>query len=137
MPFTVNGIGTGLVAASKRRKVDGHTQFDAIEALLVFYLPVAPYKTIHVVSEQGSQYRSLPLRMSSRIVTKAFLNRWGNILAIFGSLLFVVMTYAAATMQRPFTTGDAIFLAVTGAAGAGRHRLQTAVVANGQARPAR
>ena len=110
MPFTVNGIGTGLVAASKRKKVDGQTQFDAIEALTVFYLPVIPYKAVHVVSEQGDRYQSLPLRMSGRITTKAFLNRWGTILAFFGGFLFVTMLVVVAIMERPFKMEDAFFL---------------------------
>lgn len=84
------------------------------------YLPLIPYKALHVLSigagkgAFSEQYQFVPLRMSARIVLKAFLNRWGNVLASFGLLLFSISMYASVTMSRPVNRSDHIFLTVTG-----------------------
>jgi hypothetical protein len=110
MPSSVNGIGTGLIAASRKRKNDGQTQFDAIEAGMFVYLPLVPYKALHVLDIQGQQYRFVPLRMSSRLVLRAFLNRWGNALAIFGGIASGAGAYAMSTMTRPMNDTDRRFV---------------------------
>jgi hypothetical protein len=91
MPSSVNGVGTSLFAASRKRKNNGQTQFDAIEAMMFMFLPVVPYKALHVLNIQpdessalGKRYRSIPLRMSSRLVFRVFLDCWGNFVALVG-----------------------------------------------------
>ena len=53
MPFSMNGIGTGLFAASRKRKNNGNTQFDALEAGMFAFLPLIPFKALHVLTMQG------------------------------------------------------------------------------------
>lgn len=119
MPYSINGIGTGLVAASKKRVVEGHVQFDAIEALVVFLCPLVPYKVVHVLSiwnsGEGEEYQSMKLRFAPRLIIKAFLNRWGNVLSVFGAATGGIAGIAFATMQRPFNDTDANVLVVCGA----------------------
>jgi hypothetical protein len=119
MPYSANGIGTGLVAASRKRKNEGLTQFDAIEAGMFLYLPFLPYKALHVLDIRPDakemdceQYQFVPLRLSTRLVLKAFLNRWGNVLGCFGAFVLCIAGWATATMERPFARGDRIFLTV-------------------------
>ncbi len=120
MPSSVNGFGTGLVRASRKRTVGEHTQFDAVEALMLAYLPVIPYKAIHVFSiwqagyeKQG--YRSVPLRITGRLVLKAFLNRWGDGLCLIGGGMLAIFGLIILTVDRPFNQTDADFLITLGA----------------------
>jgi hypothetical protein len=111
MPWSLNGIGTGIVPASKKRTIDGHTQFDAIEAVLFLYLPLIPYSVIHVLSLEdtavlGQQYQSFDLRDSPRITRKAFLNGWGNVLLFVGLIGLPIMGYSYAMMNRPMEQTD-------------------------------
>ena len=115
MPYSVNGIGTGLVAASRKRVVEDCTQFDALETLMVFYCPILPYRAVHVLAlwneAADERYHSICLRFAPRLITKAFLNRWGNVLAAFGALLGGLSGYAFATMDRAVNQADIAFLA--------------------------
>jgi hypothetical protein len=122
MPSSVNGCGTGLFAASRKRKHEGRTQFDAIEALMFCYLPFVPYRALHVLDIQAvkdftckEQYQFVPLRMSFRLILKAFLNRWGTCLGLFGGLSLCVCLYANMTMQRPVVHSDWIFYMICAA----------------------
>ncbi len=120
MPSSINGFGTGLVRASRRRKIGEHTQFDAVEALMLAFLPVIPYKAIHVLSiwQAGYEregYQAVPLRITGRLVLKAFLNRWGNVLCWIGGGMAALLSLIFPTMSRPFNQTDADFLIALGA----------------------
>jgi hypothetical protein len=117
MPYSANGIGTGLIAASRKRKVNGAIQFDAIEAGIFLGLPFLPYKALHILdigpgNGMGERYRFVPLRLSARIVLKAFLNRWGTCGTIFGLIFVVLLSIILPTMPRPANKDDYIFVAV-------------------------
>jgi hypothetical protein len=114
MPHSINGVGTGLVRASKRRDVEGYKQFDAVEAVIFLLMPIIPYKVVHVLSiwphGMGEQFQAIRLKPSLRIVAKAYLNTWGNGLIIAGGVLTAVMGFVLATMDRPVNEGDWAFL---------------------------
>lgn len=98
MPFSINSFGSGFFRASKKRKIEGHTQYDAIEAMMGLFLPVLPIKVIHIADVTAprmvSLYHCLPLKFAPRIVLKAFLRRWGSVLIWIGLPLAVLLTSA-------------------------------------------
>jgi hypothetical protein len=114
MPSSINGIGTGLIPASPKRKNEGRTQFDAIEAGTFAYLPFLPYKAVHVLDMQGFEYRFVPLRLSSRLIVRAFLNRWGNGFLLAGGMLLGIAACMFISEKRPLTANDLVLLTVFG-----------------------
>lgn len=115
MPHSVNGVGTGLIKASKERNIDGCIQYDAIEALMLFYIPIIPYKTIHVLAiwqagYEQEKYQAIKLKPSPRLIAKGMLNGWGNVLLIFGGGAFLVFSFVTLTMSRPSNIKDYMFL---------------------------
>ncbi|MBI4751902.1 MAG: hypothetical protein HY774_25740 [Acidobacteria bacterium] len=115
MPYSVNGVGTGLIKASKERNIDGCIQYDAIEAFMLFYIPIIPYKAIHVLAiwqagYEQEKYQSIKLKSSSRLVAKGMLNGWGNVLLIFGGGAFLFFSFVTLTMSRPSNIKDYMFL---------------------------
>ncbi len=83
MPFTLNGCGTsvcparGLVAWTKGKWYSSPAlDYDALECLVFFFLPIIPYRAIHTFDWNGSNYRRIPLRWSGTLILKAFLRRW-------------------------------------------------------------
>ncbi len=117
MPRSFNGIGTSLVRISKKRQVAGHIQFDAIEAFVVLFCPLVPYKTLHVLSwrqvdAEQERYDAFTLRPAARLIAKGFLNGWGNNLFFFAGAMAAIASFATATMDRPFNATDRAFLTV-------------------------
>jgi hypothetical protein len=119
MPVAIKGCGTGLVAASRKRKHDGQTQFDAIEAGMIFYFPFLPYKAMHVIETPPvkangyrEHYQFVPLRMSARLIARAFMNRWGNILGMVAPAALFGFCCSMANMDRPFMQRDRENLAI-------------------------
>ncbi|MEZ5941516.1 MAG: hypothetical protein R3C18_09005 [Planctomycetaceae bacterium] len=116
MPHTVNGIGTALVTVSGSQDVNGNQQHDAMEAVVVVYIPLIPYKFCHVLASQpagmGSSYQSLPLRWTLRLFLKGMMNGWSNMLMLMGGLFTAIFGYSSLTMERPFNNTDATFLTV-------------------------
>lgn len=115
MPHSVNGVGTGLIKASKERNIDGCIQYDAIEALMLFYIPIIPYKAIHVLAiwqagYEQEKYQAVKLKPSSRLIAKGMLNGWGNVLLIFGGGAFLLFSFVTLTMSRPSNIKDYMFL---------------------------
>ncbi len=87
MPHTINGVGTHLVPASRKRTVNGLVQFDAVECFVILFLPIVPYKVVHVLAFHETQYQAVQLRFSRRIIAKAFFGSWGMILTLLGGVL--------------------------------------------------
>lgn len=117
MAWSVNGVGTGIVKASRKQDIGGHTQFDAVQALIFFFMPIIPYRVIHVLTMQDAgyerqQFQSITLRPALRILAKAYLNGWGNVLMIGGGLGLPFIVFAFATMPRQLNRADWICLAV-------------------------
>lgn len=118
MPFSINGVGTGLVKASKARTVEGYVQYDAVEAFMLLYLPLIPYKAIHVLGiwndgYQSEKYQSFQLKSSGRLIAKALLNGWSNWLLFVFSFVIPVLGFALSTMSRPLTLEDWMFLSTS------------------------
>lgn len=116
MPFTVNGIGTGLVSVSSKRNVNGLMQYDAMEAVVFLFMPLIPYKMLHILSMQGDQYRSMPLRWSSRLFLKGMCNGWGNGLLLVGGGMSLLLGIIFPTMERAMKQDDWIMVGVFGCA---------------------
>jgi hypothetical protein len=123
MPSSINGIGTGLIAASRKRKINGQIQFDAIEAGMICYLPLIPIKALHILNiatggggMMSEQYQFVPLRFSWRLVLKAFLNRWGTVLSAFGLLFLILSSFCMATMPRRVNNSDITFVVISATA---------------------
>jgi hypothetical protein len=120
MPRSINGFGTGLVKASRKRMIDDQPHFDAIEAVMALYLPIIPYKALHVVNiwqdrknYENQEYQSTPLRSAPRIYFKAMLNGWGNGLMLFGGVMTAIAGLASMNMERAFNQKDMVFLSVS------------------------
>ena len=115
MPSSINGIGTGIVKASKKREVNGHIQYDALQAVVFLLLPIIPYKAIHILSVRNAgaerqEYQSVDLRKSLRLILKGFFNGWGNVLMFAGGCGLPLISYAFATMARKMNSSDYAFL---------------------------
>jgi hypothetical protein len=123
MPKSVNGCGTSLVSASKKTAVAGSTQFDPVEGVTLFYLLLLPYKCMHILSLANApneavpteKYQFIKLRFSCRIIAKAFLNRWGNVLLFFGAFSNVIISIPRLAMGGKFSSGDVYFIIVAAA----------------------
>lgn len=89
MTGTVNGIGT-MVCPGRGEiswtpgpwylRTSDFTEFDGVECFCVLYLPLVPFKCIHVFGRKnailGEQYQTVPLRWSNSLIGRAFLERW-------------------------------------------------------------
>ncbi|MCA9057436.1 MAG: hypothetical protein KDA96_09645 [Planctomycetaceae bacterium] len=124
MPRSVNGFGTGLCRASRRRVVSGGEHYDAIEAVTAVWCPLIPYRVIHVIAQTydwrrpgESTYRFIPLRFSWSTICRASFHAWGGFLSILGIGGTILFSIASFNMEREFTSTDAAFIAAFAAAG--------------------
>ncbi len=98
MPYTVNGIGTHVVQGVGLVRWDGEEDGDALECIVVFFMPVFPYKAIHTFGWSGDNYRAFPIRWSPALVVRAFARRWlwvPMVAAIVGVVMGPVLGYEA------------------------------------------
>lgn len=65
MPHSVNGFGTGLVRISRVRTDAGAGQCDAMEAVIALGLPTIPYKVLHIVNHNHTDYTGFALRWTA------------------------------------------------------------------------
>jgi hypothetical protein len=90
MPGTVNGVGTSVCKAGADV---GWNSYDAVECLVVGFMPILPYSAVHTFDWNGNQYRRIPIRWSAGLVARAYLRawRWGFLVAalILGVVGFV------------------------------------------------
>jgi hypothetical protein len=86
MPFTVNGFGTSLCGS--RGNVGWGSQ-DAMEWIVVFFMPVIPIKAVHTFDWKGNQYRAIPITWSFGLMARTFLGSWVWGLGILGALLLL------------------------------------------------
>lgn len=94
MPFTLNGCGTsvcparGLVAWTKGKWYSSPAHdYDALECLVFFFLPIIPYRVIHTFDWNGNNYRRIPLKWSGAMIFRAFLRRWLLGISYIGCIL--------------------------------------------------
>lgn len=92
MPFTVNGIGTSICAARGDVAWSGQADCDSVECLVVLYVPVLPYRTVHSFGWDGTQYRAIPIRWSLGLIARAFLRRW-SLVAMVAAGIFGYIAY--------------------------------------------
>jgi hypothetical protein len=89
---------------------------------MILYLPFVPSRALHVLDIRrdrknvfSEQYRYVPLRMSWRLVLKAFLNRWGNTLGFIGAFMLCIDVYLMVTTKGPVVgNGQTILVTVFG-----------------------
>jgi WD domain, G-beta repeat len=95
MPYTFNGCGTTVYQG---RGQVGWGSFDAVEWLVLFFLPIAPLRAVHTFgwknSWGGQKFQCVPLRWSAVLVLRSFLRPWrllliasGLVALFFGTLL--------------------------------------------------
>lgn len=120
MTLSFKGFGTRLIKASKLRHRGEH---DAIEALSACYLPVIPYKAMHVLYDKPvsisafeyNNFHAIPLRFASRIIAKAFLRTWSIGLFIFTAIFFFLdFTHKANSNDYLIQPKVYLFLVATG-----------------------
>jgi hypothetical protein len=114
MSLCVKGTGIGTLVASRKRKNNGRRQFDAVEAITIFYLPIVPHRALHILDAEGIEYPCVTLRMSWRLIVRAFLNRWGSMLMIVGGLFLGGVNVAMALEGHRFTDEDYFYFTVLG-----------------------
>lgn len=98
MPGTVNGFGTtvcgarGAISWSSapwyNRQFD-QLDCDAVECVCALYLPLIPYKAVHIFNRSGEfmgqRYHQMPIRQSVSLVARAFVWRWLWVLFVVGA----------------------------------------------------
>jgi hypothetical protein len=104
MASAINGCGTQIIPASQERVSNGKTQFDAIGVVSFFYCPLFPYRAFHAIDFQPEecdvgvheqyQYQLIPLRMSLRLVAKAFMKSWAGCMFFMGGLMTLMTIFA-------------------------------------------
>src|SRR4051812_45848309 len=87
MPYTMNGVGTHVCGS---RGDVGYNSYDAMEWIVVFFMPIVPIKAVHAFDWSGDNYRFVPIRWSFDLVFRAFFTGWNWGLLILGCLLTVI-----------------------------------------------
>src|SRR5262245_50976922 len=87
MPFTMNGIGTSVCCS---RGDIGWGSSDAMEGLVVFFMPVVPYRAMHTFDWNGEQYRHIPIRWSPGLVLRTFAKPWSWGVIAIGAVLLLI-----------------------------------------------
>ena len=107
MPFTINGFGTALsgygapVAWTKpqMRFFGQQPDHDAVECFVALYFPVVPLRAVHTFDWNGSNYRMIPIRMTSSLVVQTYVRPIALLLAGCG-WIGAVITLAWAIFGR-------------------------------------
>lgn len=86
MPFTFNGVGTSLCGS---RGDVGWGSHDAMEWIVVMFMPVIPLNSVHTFDWQGNQYRAIPITWSFGLMARTFLGRWSWGIGGIGALLLL------------------------------------------------
>jgi uncharacterized membrane protein len=84
MPYTVNGIGTHVCGS---RGNVGFNSYDAMEWLVVLYMPIIPIKAYHTFDWNGQEFRMLPIKWSFDLVFRTFMTGWNWGFFMVGCLL--------------------------------------------------
>lgn len=124
MPFSVNGIGTGLsgyrapVSWVERKffswTTSGQPDHDAVECFVFLLLPLVPLKPVHTFDWNGSRYQSVPLRWSWGLVLGSMAQTWAMALVVAGFVTAGITLLAESEAWAP-----AIGAAVVGLVGLG------------------
>jgi hypothetical protein len=86
MPFTLNGFGTSVCGS--RGNVGWGSQ-DAMEWIVVCFMPVIPIKPVHTFDWKGNQYRAVPITWSFDLTVRTFLGSWLWGLGFLGALMLL------------------------------------------------
>lgn len=97
MSGTINGIGTTVCPGRGEiswtpgpwyLRTSDYTDYDGVECFCVLFLPIIPFKCIHVFAREGQfmgeRYRTVPLRWSWSLIARAFAKRWLYVLIPLG-----------------------------------------------------
>ena len=87
----MNGVGTHVCGS---RGNVGFNSYDAMEWVVVFFMPVIPLKAYHTFDWNGEQFRFIPIKWSFDLVFRTFFTGWnwgllavGCLLAFIGGLM--------------------------------------------------
>jgi len=91
MPYTMNGVGTHVCGS---RGNVGYNSYDAMEWVVVFFMPVIPLKAYHTFDWAGDQYRFIPIKWSFDLVFRTFFTGWNWGLFALGCLMLVFVGFS-------------------------------------------
>src|SRR4051794_14096428 len=91
MPYTMNGVGTHVCGS---RGNVGYNSYDAMEWVVVFFMPVIPLKAYHTFDWNGDQYRFIPIKWSFDLVFRTFFTGWNWGLLALGCLMLVFVGFS-------------------------------------------
>ncbi len=95
MAYTFNGIGTSVCPGRGLTAWGGLPDADALECVTVFYVPVYPYRAVHVFNGDGTTYEQIPIRWSPALVLHALGRRWLGTILVAGVIAAVVGAFEA------------------------------------------
>lgn len=108
MPSSINGIGTsfcGYAAPIRWAKPGwmggGREDHDAVECIVVLFLPLIPMKAVHTFNWSGTQCRIISLKSHGALLAAAMLRNWLMAVFVPATLAIVVcglaffMTFSA------------------------------------------
>jgi len=105
MPPTVNGMGTavvpsGGVVAWTNIIWTRNPDFDALECMVFFWLPIFPYQTNHTFDWNGNQRRKISNRRSVKLIARCYLRRRLCLLLVIGVISLLVVLLSPASDRR-------------------------------------
>ncbi len=121
MPFTLNGCGTsvcpsrGSVAWEKGKWYSSLTHdYDALECLVLLFLPIIPYRVIHTFDWDGRNYRRVPLKWTAVVVFRAMIRRWLLAGFLVGGIVTFVGFLDSDLHWWAFSAAGLLLLAISG-----------------------
>src|SRR5262245_58653188 len=92
MPATIHGIGTSYCFA----RGSGMRGGDALECFVVVFMPIVPFKAVHLYGETanflGSSFRAIPIRLSITLLLRVYLLYWMAFPLVIGVAMAVICT---------------------------------------------
>jgi hypothetical protein len=111
MPLTINGIGTQVCGS---RGDVGHGSYDAMEWVVILFMPILPIRAMHAFGWQGESFQMAPIRWSFDLVFRTFFSRWGWGLLFVGGICTLVGVMMLA-VGGPNPESEAVIVAAVGA----------------------
>jgi hypothetical protein len=87
MAYRINGIGTWPCVAGYDIGT-GHD--DGVECFTFFFLPIVPYRPIHIYGRRGMIYQAMAIRWSGPLVFRAMVKPWLAMVLTIGLGLFLI-----------------------------------------------
>ncbi|MCG8510646.1 MAG: hypothetical protein MI741_15595 [Rhodospirillales bacterium] len=108
---SIDGIGTRILQASRPIQMEDKVYVDVVKTFSLLYFPIKTTRVLHAnVDESGVPNEITALDSRGRVIPKAFMRSWGNLLCLFDGLTFLLAGLAFATMERTFVLADLAIL---------------------------